>query len=63
MEPIKLERSRAGWTHRIACCDCGLVHDIAIVKAGKDVFLIVKRNARATAAKRRKPTTKGDRLR
>lgn len=42
---------------RLACCDCGLVHDVAIVapKARKGVELgfAVARNKRATSQRRR----------
>lgn len=41
---------------RLACCDCGLVHDVAIVapiRKGKELGLAVRRNNRATAARRR----------
>ena len=47
----------AGETFRFACCDCGLVHDMALVPgSGKEKGLIgiaVRRNARATAGRRR----------
>lgn len=42
-------------THRIACCDCGLVHDLEfnldILK--NKIRFRARRNARATSAKRR----------
>lgn len=39
---------------RLACCDCGLVHDIVIVSNDrKPVGFAAKRNNRATAQKRR----------
>lgn len=39
---------------RFACCDCGLVHDMVIAAATqKEVGLAVRRNKRATAARRR----------
>lgn len=42
--------------HRIACCDCGLVHRVwARVRDGEIEFKAVRDN-RATAAKRRKNT-------
>lgn len=41
--------------HRMACCDCGLVHDFAFVSQdGKPIGIAAKRNMRATAARRRK---------
>jgi len=55
--------------YRMACCDCGLVHDLAFavakvtrytkagfkykVVSGHRVLMTAKRNNRATAAKRR----------
>ncbi len=47
---------------RLACCDCGLVHEIAFaIEENGKLGIAMKRNARATAAKRRsqKPNTKG----
>jgi hypothetical protein len=41
-------RSYRGW-HRIACCDCGLVHDFKFSRA---VRFRAFRDKRATAAKR-----------
>lgn len=44
----------SGKLYRIACCDCGLVHDFVFV-AGKGVVgIAARRNKRATAARRRK---------
>lgn len=38
----------------LACCDCGLVHDVVVATRGKSEFgLAVRRNKRATAARRR----------
>lgn len=43
---------------RLACCDCNLVHDVAIavpgLRKGKEIGLAARRNLRATAARRRK---------
>lgn len=40
--------------HRIACCDCGLVHDFVFVSNdGQPIGIAAKRNARATAQRRR----------
>ncbi len=40
--------------YRLACCHCGLVHDIVIVSEdGKPVGFAAQRNNRATAARRR----------
>jgi hypothetical protein len=51
-----------GWTdwirpapdYRLACCDCGLVHDMEFrASEGDRVEFRARRNNRATAAKRR----------
>lgn len=41
---------------RLACCDCGLVHDVVLVAggSGRTVGLALRRNKRATSARRRK---------
>ena len=68
---VKYRKTQDGeWTrpighgYRIACCDCGLVHDIDIRIADDSGEGVVEfratRNNRATAARRRarqKPTT------
>jgi hypothetical protein len=45
------------WRHRIACCDCGLIHDFRfkLVKKGRGfaIGFIPVRNERSTAAYRR----------
>lgn len=38
---------------RLACCDCGLVHDVTIRRGPAGYELRLTRNARATAAARR----------
>ena len=42
---------------KLACCDCGLVHDVAIVapkvRKGVELGFAVARNKRATAQRRR----------
>ena len=44
----------SGVLYRLACCDCGLVHDIVLVSDdGKDIGFAACRNERATAARRR----------
>ena len=37
----------------LACCDCGLVHDLDVEIRHSKIFLKVKRDARRTAAVRR----------
>ena len=45
---------KKGCIFRFACCDCGLVHDMAIADEGKGKHGIAfKRNKRATAQLRR----------
>lgn len=41
-----------GDTHRIACCDCGLVHDMKFAAVGNGVIVTAARNNRATASRR-----------
>lgn len=50
-----------GWSQpsgeiwRMACCDCGLVHDMILVSEdGGEIGIAAKRNKRATAQRRRK---------
>lgn len=45
-----------GKLYRIACCDCGLVHDVVFAINGKKLGMAARRNNRATAARRRKKT-------
>ena len=45
---------KKGYIFRFACCDCGLVHDMAIAdEKNKKHGLAFKRNKRATAQLRR----------
>lgn len=45
----------SGVRYKIACCDCGLVHDFVFVSEdGKDIGIAARRNNRATGQKRRK---------
>jgi hypothetical protein len=41
---------------KFACCDCGLVHQVVIVASRnrKEIGIAMKRDKRATAARRRK---------
>lgn len=46
---------RSSQVFMFACCDCGLVHDIALVaRRGGHIGMAVKRNKRATAERRKK---------
>lgn len=44
-----------GELYRLACCDCGLVHDVlwAYDEETKELGMAVQRNNRATAQRRR----------
>lgn len=43
--------------HRIVCCDCGLVHDMALASEdGKPIGIAFRRNAEATEEWRSKPS-------
>ncbi len=45
----------SGVRYRIACCDCGLVHDFVFVSQdGKPIGIAAERNNRATGQRRRK---------
>ena len=45
----------SGETHRISCCDCGLVHDMLFVSTdGEPISVTANRNNRATAQRRKK---------
>lgn len=49
---------RSSQVFKFACCDCGLVHDIALVaRRGGHINMALRRNKRATAARRRAPQT------
>lgn len=44
----------SGEIYRIACCDCGLVHDFVFVSEdGQPIGVAAQRNSRATAQRRR----------
>lgn len=62
MPRIKREVEIDGWTrwikpvmsgYRLACCDCGSVHDLKFKVEGKSVLYKARRNKRSTAAIRR----------
>ncbi len=38
---------------KLACCDCGLVHEVVLVASKGWVGMALRRNKRATAARRR----------
>ena len=43
-----------GEIFKLACCDCGLVHQVVIVIEDSKVGIAAKRDARATRQRRRK---------
>lgn len=45
---------------KLACCDCGLVHDMVLVasKHGRSIGLALRRNKKATASRRRRKHVK-----
>lgn len=44
----------SGKPFKLACCDCGLVHQMVLISAdGKPIGIAAKRDNRATAARRR----------
>jgi hypothetical protein len=43
-----------GEVYRLACCDCGLVHDMVFISEDmKPIGIATRRNNRATAQRRR----------
>ena len=42
-----------GEIYRLACCDCGLVHDVVFVYEDGKLGMAVKRNNRATGQRRK----------
>ena len=49
-----------GEIYRLACCDCGLVHDVVFVVEGGNLGMAARRNNRATAQKRRRMKLRKD---
>ena len=43
-----------GEVYKIACCDCGLVHDVVWVYEDGKLAMATRRNNRATGQRRRK---------
>ena len=42
-----------GEIYRLACCDCGLVHDVVFVIEDGKLAMATRRNNRSTAQRRR----------
>lgn len=55
-EVVRVTINQAPYSIRLFCCDCGLTHDVRILKhagLGKDeIEMIFSRNRRATARRR-----------
>ena len=50
-----LELSATGEVFRLACCDCGLVHDVAVaLEENGKIGIALRRNQRATGQRRRR---------
>lgn len=49
-----------GEVYRLACCDCGLVHDVVFAIEDEKLGMAVWRNNRATAQRRRYRKEKKD---
>jgi len=47
-----------GEIYKLACCDCGLVHDVIFVYKDGKLAMAAKRNNRATGQKRRRKRKK-----
>lgn len=48
------EVSRGLFVHRLSCCDCKLVHNVALRRVRGGIELTAWRDMRRTAARRRK---------
>ena len=60
MGSIEIEVSAGGeklrtqaWNVRLACCDCGLVHDIIVFEYNKQMMMLVERKDKSTGQIRR----------
>lgn len=55
-EVVKVKMNQAPFSIRLTCCDCGLSHDVKMLKyeglEPDEVEMIFSRNKRATAAQR-----------
>ena len=48
-----------GEIYKLACCDCGLVHDVVFIYEDGKLAMAAKRNNRSTGQKRRHFKSKG----
>ena len=57
-EIVKVKFNQAPFSIRLTCCDCGLTHDVKMLKyegmAEDEVEMIFSRNKRSTAKQRQK---------
>jgi len=57
-EVVKVKLNQAPFSIRLTCCDCGLTHDVKILKykglVADEIEMIFSRNRRSTAKQRRK---------
>jgi hypothetical protein len=53
---------KPGEIFKLACCDCGLVHQVVIVIEDGKVGIAAKRDARATGQRRRKHSRMNDQV-
>ncbi|KKN70419.1 hypothetical protein LCGC14_0431140 [marine sediment metagenome] len=57
-EVVKVKLNQAPFSIRLTCCDCGLTHDVKMLKyeslGEEELEMIFSRNRRSTAKQRRK---------
>lgn len=57
-EVVKIKLNQAPFSIRLTCCDCGLTHDVKMLKHESleedEVEMIFSRNRRSTTKQRRK---------
>jgi len=57
-EVVKVKFNQAPFSIRLTCCDCGLTHDVRILKheglESDEIEMIFSRNKRSTARQRRR---------
>lgn len=56
-EVVKVKMNRAPYSIRLTCCDCGLTHDVKILKhpalSEDEIEMIFSKNRRATSMRRK----------
>ena len=57
-EVVRVKINQAPFSIRLTCCDCGLTHDVKILKydglADDEIDMIFSRNRRSTSRQRRR---------